>query len=152
MQHPNKEHIQGKKENSYPNQKFEHSVRNLCFRKFEIPTPLFSLGNLIKKKTSGNYKQQDPTNNKQHLSPIFQTSIWKYSKHTLNFTQGKRADGYARHKFKERFRKIRCALQRNQRAFITPSKRIFAPQKEVHITLVAPKTTLNASSKHFTKV
>ncbi|MBR5530499.1 MAG: hypothetical protein IKU63_03200 [Bacteroidaceae bacterium] len=59
MQHPNKEHIQGKKENSCPNQKFEHSVRNLCFRKFEIPTPLFSLVNLFKKK-----RQEAITSNK----------------------------------------------------------------------------------------
>lgn len=68
MQHPNKEHIQGKKENRCPNQKFEHSVRNLCFRKFEIPIPLFSLGNLFKKKTRGNYKQktQRTRNNTSH--------------------------------------------------------------------------------------
>lgn len=79
MQHLNKEHIQGKKENTCPNQKFEHSVRNLRFRKFEIPTPLFSLGNLSRKRQEAitSNKTQRTTNNTSH----------RFSKHAFGNTR-----------------------------------------------------------------
>lgn len=152
MQRPNKEHIQGKKENTCSNPKFEHSVRNLCFRKFEIPTPLFSLGHLFKKKIRGitSNKTQRTMNNTSH----------RFSKHAFGNTQStpstppkgrepmvthdtnsKNASG----KSDEHSRETKEHLPLLQSAFSHL-------KKKVYITRVAPKTTLNASSKHFTKV